>query len=104
MAALLVSWMESSLISGRLLDAILCLIVIEGIVIIVAHRYNTACPSPRTLIPNLVSGAALMLGIRLALSQAEWYWLTLCLSVSLLAHLTDLVLRYHPPGRTSSQS
>ena len=104
MAALLVSWIEASLISGRLLDAILCLIVIEGIVIIVAHRYNPARPSPRTLIPNLVSGAALMLGIRLALSQAEWYWLTLCLSVSLLAHLTDLALRYRLLGRTFDQS
>jgi hypothetical protein len=37
-----------------------------------------------------------MLGIRLALTQAEWYWLALCLCVSLLAHLMDLVLRYRP--------
>ena len=92
--------MEALLVSGRLLDGILCLIVIEGIVIVVAHRHNNARPSPATLIPNLISGAALMLGIRLALSQAAWYWLALCLSASLLAHLTDLTLRYRPKGRT----
>lgn len=92
--------MEALLLSGMLLDGILCLIVIEGIVIIVAHRYNPARPSPWTLIPNLVSGAALMLGIRLALSQAAWFWLALCLSCSLLAHLTDLVLRYRPQQQT----
>ena len=92
--------MEALLLSGMPLDGILCLIVIEGIVIIVAHRYNPARPSPQTLIPNLVSGAALMLGIRLALSQAAWFWLALCLSCSLLAHLTDLVLRYRPQQQT----
>ena len=32
--------MEALLLSGLLLDGILCLIVIEGIVIVVAHRYN----------------------------------------------------------------
>ena len=88
--------MEALLLSGRLLDGILCLIVIEGIIIIVAHRYNRARPSPWTLIPNLISGAALMLGIRLALSQAAWFWLALCLICSLLAHLTDLIMRYRP--------
>jgi len=87
---------EALLLSGRLIDAILCLIVIEGIVITVAHRHNGSGPSPGKLIPNLISGAALMLGIRLALTQAEWYWLALCLCVSLLAHLMDLVLRYRP--------
>ncbi|MDG0991324.1 MAG: hypothetical protein P8Q31_04315 [Luminiphilus sp.] len=104
MATPLVSAMEALLTSGRLLDAILCLIVIEGIVIIVVHGNNSARPSPRMLIPNLISGAALMLGIRLALAQAEWYWLTLCLSVSLLAHLSDLVLRYQPQGRSFDQN
>lgn len=88
--------MEALLLSGRLLDGILCLIVIEGLIIIVAHRYNRARPSPWTLIPNLISGAALMLGIRLALSQAAWFWLALCLICSLLAHLTDLIMRYRP--------
>ncbi|MDG1012758.1 MAG: hypothetical protein P8N99_08070 [Luminiphilus sp.] len=92
--------MEALLLSGRLLDGILCLIVIEGIVIIVAHRYNRARPSPWTLIPNLISGAALMLGIRLALSQAAWFWLALCLGCSLLAHLTDLIMRYRPHQQT----
>ena len=92
--------MEALLLSGRLLDGILCLIVIEGIVIIVAHRYNRARPSPWTLIPNLISGAALMLGLRLALSQAAWFWLALCLGCSLLAHLTDLIMRYRPQQQT----
>ena len=40
--------MEALLLSGLLLDGILCLIVIEGIVIVVAHRYNRARPSPWT--------------------------------------------------------
>ena len=91
--------MEQLLMSGQLIDLIVALIVAEAGLIIFLHRRNPDRPSPRDLFPNLISGAALMVAIKLALIAAPWYALAASLGVSLLAHLADLVHRYRPAGK-----
>ena len=51
-------------------------------------------PALVDVLPNLVSGAMLLLAVRLASTQTHWAWLALVLLLSLLAHLLDLRRRW----------
>lgn len=93
--------MAQLLMSGQLIDLIVALIVAEAGLIVFLHRRNPDRPSPGDLFPNLISGAALMVAIKLALVAAPWYALAACLGVSLLAHLADLARRYRQTEKNS---
>jgi len=62
--------------------------------------YYLAVGRPDRL-PTLLAGAALALGLQLALSGVWWGWIGLCLTLSLVGHLLDLgaFLRAKPPGK-----
>lgn len=79
--------------SGRIIDAILVLVVIEMLALSALHRRNARWPSLRSLMPNLLAGVALLLAVRGALADAGPAWLSACLSVALLMHLADLAVR-----------
>lgn len=76
--------------SGRIIDLILLFILVECVFLAVWRR-----PALRLveLLPNILSGAALMLAVRCALVGARWEWVALSLLGALLAHLADLGLR-----------
>lgn len=80
--------------SGRIIDLVLVLVLAEIILLFGWRRRTGKGPYPLSLLPNILAGAALMLGLRLALVQAWWGWIALCLIFSLLAHLTDLRNRW----------
>jgi hypothetical protein len=81
-------------LSGRIVDLILGLVVIEAVLLLVYHRRTGAGLGFAQLAPNLLSGAALLLAVRFALVEAAWEWVAASLLLALLAHLVDLRQRW----------
>lgn len=79
--------------SGRIVDAILVLVVLEAVFLLSLRWRTGRGPAALPLLCNLGSGAALMLAVRAALVGAAWPIVALCMLVSLAAHLGDLVPR-----------
>jgi hypothetical protein len=80
--------------NGRVIDAILALMVLEGIVFwSIRTRYGRGLPL-RALATLLASGAALMLALRAALTGARWEIVSAFLVVGLIAHLVDVATRW----------
>lgn len=80
--------------SGRIVDAILALIVVEAMLLTVLHRRFGVGMPPTDLAGYLVSGAALLLALRSALVGSPWTTTASWLAVALVAHLVDLVRRW----------
>lgn len=79
--------------TGRIIDVILVLVVIEMLALSSWHRRTGRGPSLRAMMPNLLSGASLLGAVRLALIDAWWGWLAACLLAALVLHLADLAVR-----------
>lgn len=86
--------MAELLASGRLVDLILALVVLEAIVLVLWHRRTGRGLVPRDLLPNLAAGACLLLALRAVLAEAPWYCASAALAGAGLAHLLDLGLRW----------
>jgi hypothetical protein len=84
--------------TGRVVDLILVMVLLECVAL-AWWRSRGAAVDMAALLPTLLSGAALLLTLRLALSGARWEWLALSLLGALLAHLTDLAGRLRAPLR-----
>jgi hypothetical protein len=80
--------------SPHLIDFILCLIGIEAIALGVFHALTGRGIAPTKLIANLLAGFALFLALRIVLSGGPWILAALCLIASLVAHLSDLSIRW----------
>jgi hypothetical protein len=74
--------------SGRIVDAILVLVVLETGVLLLCRRTD--------LLATLLAGLALMAAVRLAIAGADWRWLALALLAALVAHAFDLARRWRP--------
>ncbi|MFD1303867.1 hypothetical protein ACFQ4G_20075 [Methylobacterium marchantiae] len=85
--------------SGRIIDLILALVALETLGLVAWHVHTGRGAALRPLLCTLVSGAALMLAVRTALTGAPWIATACCLAVSLLAHLGDLFIRLREPIR-----
>jgi hypothetical protein len=83
--------------SGRAVDLVLCLIVAEAALLLVLRR-RIGGPPVASLLVFLGAGAALMLGLRAALTAAGWETVAAWMLVGLVAHLADLALRWKRPG------
>jgi hypothetical protein len=79
---------QSLIESGRAIDIVLAVIVIEAIVLIGAMRR----PWLATLLA-LLPGACLLLALRAAVTGASWQWIALWVTLSLPVHLADLAIR-----------
>lgn len=86
--------MEELITSGRAIDVILALVLAEALALAAYRRLAGGGPPAARWLPNLLSGAALLLALRLALGQAWWGWLAACLLLALVAHLVDLAARW----------
>lgn len=80
--------------SLHLLDAILLLLLLEGMGLALWHRRTGRGPAPWRLVPNLLAGAFLILALRTALAEAPAASLLLWLAAAFLAHLLDLRVRF----------
>ena len=76
--------------SGRIIDAILVLVVAEaGLIALRPGLFGPRAP----LLAGLAAGAGLMLAVRAALAGAPWFWIAAALGAALAAHLGELALR-----------
>lgn len=80
--------------SGLIVELILALVVVEALLLAASRRFLGKGPSVGEWLPNLMSGAALLLALRLTIGQAAWPWVAAMLALSLAAHLTDLARRF----------
>lgn len=80
--------------TGRIIDLILALVMVEALIIDLLHRFGRHCPSLAELGPNLIAGFLLLLSVRAAISQTHWSLIALPLAGALLAHFADLVGRW----------
>jgi hypothetical protein len=83
-----------ALADGRLLDAVISLLLLEIAGLLLWHRRTGAGPPPGALLPNLLAGLCLMLALRAALAGAHPGWLALALAGAGAAHLLDLRARW----------
>ena len=79
--------------SGRIVDLIVALVVVEAAVLIALHRSRRRGPGAATVIAMLVPGVFLLLALRAALTAAPWTTIALWLAAALVAHLTDVARR-----------
>ena len=86
--------MEALFTSGRIVDLIIALMIIEGVVLFLYRRGTGRGIAPAALMINLAAGGSLLLALRAALAGASWPWIAACLLLSLLAHLGDLAQRW----------
>lgn len=88
----------SSPLNPHWIDFVLAMVLIEVLAarVFLSKRWTAAAVNGLTA--NLAAGAALILAVRLALTNASGGWILLCLSLSLLAHLTDLICRWRQTG------
>ena len=80
--------------SGRLVDLILLLVVIEASGLLLYWRTTGRGVAPFDLLPNLCAGAFLLLALRATLAGAGWMPTSGCLAAAGLAHLVDLYRRW----------
>ncbi len=79
--------------TGRVVDCILVLMLIESIALILIGRKARRRMSGAHVFVNLGAGAALLLALRAALLGSPWQWISLWLVAALVAHLLDLRYR-----------
>jgi len=79
---------------GQIVDLILLLIGLEAVGLAwLARRRQGGGASVPGLLANLLAGAALLLALRSALTDAEWQATALWLGLAFIAHVFDLWLR-----------
>jgi hypothetical protein len=80
--------------SGRVVDLILGLMLLEGLALSVLWRRRGSGVPPISLWTNLAAGGAMLLAVRAALTGASWTWVWMSLLLALLMHLADLRARW----------
>jgi len=80
--------------SGRLIDGILALVLLEVTVLTVVWRRTRRGLPLADLLPNVLAGALLLLALRLSLGGAGWIPCSVALAAAGAAHLVDLRRRW----------
>ena len=80
--------------SGRLVDLILALVVVEVIALALYWRATRRGVPLADLLPNILAGAFLLLALRLSLGGFGWPPCCACLAAAGVAHLVDLRRRW----------
>ena len=82
--------------SGRIVDLVLLLVVLEVAALPWLLQRLGSSLRLAQLLPNIAAGAALFIALRLAISGAAWHWIAAAMIAALLAHLYDLNQRINP--------
>lgn len=80
--------------SGRLVDLVLIVVVIEASALLLLWRHARRGVAPSDLLPNLCAGVFLLLALRAVLAGYDWMIAAFCLAAAGLAHLTDIYRRW----------
>ena len=91
---MLPDFLVAAIASGRLFEWVVILVILEGLFLHwLWRRYVVGLPWHH-FIGSFASGACLMLAVRAAVVDAPSVEIALWLALSLMAHLTDLGLRF----------
>jgi hypothetical protein len=93
--------MEHLIASGRIVDLILGLMLLEAIAIGAYHAGTGRGIGPVDLAINLLAGVALLAALRAALTGADWRIIAAILAVAGLLHVADLSRRWKRRGATA---
>ena len=80
--------------NGRIVDAILVLMILEGFGLIAYQRVTGRGIEPACVIANLIAGGALMVALRAMLAGWGLPVIGLCMAISGAAHVADLQRRW----------
>ena len=80
--------------SGRLVDFILVVVILEAAALLVYWSRARRGIAPRDLLPNLCAGVFLLFARRATLAGSGWMLASLFLTAAGLAHLTDVTQRW----------
>lgn len=86
--------MQSLIESGRIVDIVLAVLVLEVILLAFWHRRTGRGVAPFPAILNAGAGGSLALALRAALTDGGWQWVTLWLLCALVFHSADLTRRW----------
>ena len=89
--------MNHFILNKSWIDAILGLVMLEGLLLVAWRTRNGRGPKPGPLVANLLAGGFILLALRAAISGGSLVWIAVCLAMSLIAHLVDLVSRWESP-------
>lgn len=91
--------MDALFTTGRVVDLILALMVVEAVALGLLWARTARGVPPIALIVNLGAGALLLLALRAALTHAGTATMASFLGLALVAHLVDLAMRWRDRGR-----
>jgi hypothetical protein len=80
--------------SGRAIDVALLCIAVEVVLLLVIRQRTSRGLRPLDLFGQLLAGALLLLGVRCAVTGADYRWTAACLMASFPAHIFDLMRRW----------
>jgi len=86
--------MREFVASGLIVDLAIGLTLLELVGLVVYRRRTGRGIEASKLVTALASGLLLMLGLRAALTGADWPWIALTLSASGAVHVIDLKNRW----------
>lgn len=85
---------EELIASGRIVDLILGLVVVQFVVLVAYRRTTGRGPAAADIAFSLLAGAGLLLALRAALTASGWTSIAAYLGLALVAHLADLARRW----------
>ena len=92
-------WLAEWIWSGRLVDIIIGLTVLEAMILAVHHRITRRGLALNDYALNLASGLFLMLALRAALAHSNGIWIAASLTAAGLAHGADILLRFRKKSK-----
>jgi hypothetical protein len=96
--------MEELIRSGRIAHVILAVLVIELVVVSLYLLRRGRTREALSASASLTAGAALVTALGLALAGGGWMAIGVCLLISLVAHLAELVIRLSSQDAGSNRS
>lgn len=94
--------MADFIASGRIIDVIVALMLMEAGALYAWHRATGRGIAPPDILLNLAAGASLMLAVRVALTGGAAGWLLAFLSAALVAHVADVARRWQAGTKARS--
>lgn len=80
--------------SGRIIDAIIVLMVLETAALLAFRGVTGKGVSTRALLPFMAAGICLMLALRAALVDGSWMVIASLLMLAFVFHILDIALRW----------
>jgi hypothetical protein len=86
--------MQALIESGRIVDIVLAVLVIEIVLLALWHRRTGGGIAALPAFLNAGAGGSLALALRAALTDSGWQWVAAWLLCALAFHTADLVRRW----------